>query len=114
MTAVFAFLFLLGCGSDDEEGLGTVGYVEGFFGGVAADEPKAALVGREVLASGGSAADAVTAMYFAMSVTLPSQASLGGGGVCVAYDSENLEVRALDFLARPPPLLRAARISAPR
>lgn len=102
MAAVVAVLFLLGCGSDDEEGLGTVGYVEGFYGGVAADEPKAALVGREVLASGGSAADAVTAMYFAMAVTLPSQASLGGGGVCVAYDSENLEVRALDFLARPP------------
>ncbi len=102
LAAVFAALILLGCGSDGEEGLGTVGYVEGFFGGVAADEPKAALIGREVLASGGSAADAVTAMYFAMAVTLPSQASLGGGGVCVAYDSESLEVRALDFLARPP------------
>ncbi len=102
LAAVFAVLFLLGCGSDDEEGLGTVGYVEGFLGGVAADEPKAALIGREVLASGGSAADAVTAMYFAMAVTLPSAASLGGGGVCVAYDSESLEVKALDFLARPP------------
>lgn len=95
-------LVLLGCGSNDEEGLGTVGYVEGFFGGVAADEPKAALIGREVLASGGSAADAVTAMYFAMAVTLPSQASLGGGGVCLAYNSSTLEVRALEFLARPP------------
>jgi gamma-glutamyltranspeptidase/glutathione hydrolase len=102
LAAVAAALILLGCGSDGDKGLGTVGYVEGFLGGVAADEPKAALVGREVLASGGSAADAVTAMYFAMAVTLPSQASLGGGGVCIAYDSENLEVRALEFLARPP------------
>lgn len=102
LAAVFTVLILLGCGSDDEEGLGTIGYVEGFLGGVAADEPKAAQIGRDVLASGGSAADAVTAMYFAMAVTLPSQASLGGGGVCVAYDSENLEVRALDFLARAP------------
>ncbi len=102
LAAVFAALILLGCGSDDEEGLGTVGYVEGFLGGVAADEPKAALIGREVLASGGSAADAVTAMYFAMAVTLPSAASLGGGGVCVAYDSEKMETRALEFLARPP------------
>jgi len=102
LAAVLAALILLGCGSNDEEGLGTVGYVEGFLGGVAADEPKAALIGRDVLAAGGSAADAVTAMYFTMAVTLPSAASLGGGGVCVAYDSDKLEVRALDFLARPP------------
>lgn len=99
---MLAALIVLGCGSSEDEGLGTIGYVEGFFGGVAADEPKAALIGRDVLAAGGSAADAVTAMYFAMAVTLPSAASLGGGGVCVAYDSQTLEVRALEFLARPP------------
>lgn len=59
--------------------------VEGFLGGIAADEPRAALVGRQVLTSGGNAADAATAMAFALSVTLPSRAGLGGGGACLAY-----------------------------
>ncbi len=64
---------------------GTPGFVEGFLGGVAADEPRAALVGRQMLSSGGNAADAATAIAFALSVTLPSRAGLGGGGACMAY-----------------------------
>jgi gamma-glutamyltranspeptidase/glutathione hydrolase len=76
--------------------------VTGFFGGVAVDEPRAALIGRDVLQIGGSAADAATAVYFALSVTMPSAASLGGGGLCVYFDSESGTVEALDFLTRPP------------
>jgi gamma-glutamyltranspeptidase / glutathione hydrolase len=94
-------LSLAACGSTDEE-FGTVGYVEGFFGGVAADEPHAAQTGRDVLSAGGSAADAVVAMYFVSAVTLPSAASLGGGGVCVGFDSASGEVQALEFFARRP------------
>lgn len=67
---------------------------------VVGDEPFAIKAGASVLADGGSAADAVTAMYFALSVTYPVAASLGGGGICIAQDSQSGTTREFDFLAR--------------
>lgn len=103
ILAVITPVLVLGaCALGDEEERGTIGFVEGFIGGVATDEPRAALVGRDILASGGTAADAAVAVYFTLAVTMPSAASIGGGGVCVIHDQENGEVIALDFLARAP------------
>ncbi len=78
---------LAACGSDSE--YGDIAIVEGFAGLVAADEPRAAVVGRDVLGNGGTAVDAAVAMYFALAVTRPSRAGLGGGGACVVFQSNS-------------------------
>lgn len=88
-----------GFGGPDE---GEAGFIEGFFGGIMVDEPRAALIGRDVLSAGGSAVDAAVAAYFTMAVTMPGGASLGGGGVCLVYDRSNSRVEAVEFLARVP------------
>jgi gamma-glutamyltranspeptidase/glutathione hydrolase len=69
-------------------------------GGAAVDEPRAALIARDVLANGGNAADAAVAAYFALAVTLPSAAGLGGGGVCLVHDAEKETTDVFDFLPR--------------
>jgi gamma-glutamyltranspeptidase / glutathione hydrolase len=63
------------------------------------DEPFSVKTGTAILAEGGSAADAVTAMFFAMAATYPVAAGLGGGGICLIADPAK-GVREFDFLPR--------------
>lgn len=74
--------------------------VNGFVGEVVADEPQAALAARDVLAKGGNAADAAAALGMALSVTLPSRASLGAGGACLAWKPGQPQGQAFLFLPK--------------
>lgn len=81
---------------------GQAGFVRGFLGGIVAEEPRAAVVAREVLSAGGSATDAAVALGFALSVSLPSRAALGGGGSCLVWNAARVETLAFDFPAKAP------------
>jgi len=86
---------LTGCQGSPE--LGTPGFVQGFAGAVVADEPHAALIGRDVLAAGGSAGDAATATFFALGVTKPASAGLAAHGYCLDYRVEDQTRQAYRF-----------------
>lgn len=66
-----------------DSGASAPGSVPSVFGYAVADEPQAAIVGRDILNHGGNAVDAAAAEGFAQAVTLPSRGGLGGGGVCL-------------------------------
>ncbi len=75
--------------------------MEGFLGAAIVEEPRAALMARDTLSLGGTAADAATAAFFAMTVTYPVAVGLGGGGVCLYYDHRANKTETLDFRLAP-------------
>jgi gamma-glutamyltranspeptidase / glutathione hydrolase len=80
--------------------LGATGSVAQTSTGLAVgDEPYAVKAGTAILSEGGSAADAVTAMFFSMTATYPVAAGLGGGGICLVADPAK-GIREYDFLPR--------------
>ncbi len=90
------FLALAGCGVVPSR-VGSVGYGQGY--AVAVDEQSAAQVAQDILSAGGTAADAAVATAFALSVSDPASAGLGGGGVCLVYDRVSRTAEALEFIA---------------
>lgn len=93
-----AGIFLLaGCSIDLGSSLG-LGGSDKTSAQVVGDEPFAVKVGAATLAQGGDAVDAATAMYFALSVTYPVSAGLGGGGICIVQDPARNQSEEFDFL----------------
>jgi gamma-glutamyltranspeptidase/glutathione hydrolase len=82
-------------------------YRSSSFAAVSADESRAAEVGRDILQGGGNATDAATAMFFALSVTLPSAASLGASGACIVHDEKTKAAEAIVF----PPIAAGGAIA---
>lgn len=110
-TAALLALLLAAC-SGDRPPVGVVGHVEGSPGAIVSPDPRAALVARDVLSAGGSAADAAVALYFVLAVTQPASAGLGGGGACVVAGAGADKAETLVFLpglpSRPTPPGRVA------
>ena len=100
LTALAGLTMLAGCAPGDQRPGGGLPTDPAFAGAVVADEPHAVLAAREVLAAGGSAADAAAALTFALAVTYPSAAGLGGGGQCLVYarGEDGDGIASLDFL----------------
>lgn len=62
----------------------------------------ASAAGLEMLKTGGNAIDAAVATTFAISVTEPQSAGIGGGGFLLLRDGKTGVTRALDFRERAP------------
>lgn len=97
----FTLLLFVGCNPNAIKTKGFDNSIQ-FYGGVASEEPYAALAAQDVLMAGGTAADAALSAYFTMAVTYPYAASLGGGGICIYYDSQSNKAESLSFLVRKP------------
>ncbi len=92
--------------------LGVIGHAGEGFGGAVSEEPAAALIARDALSAGGTAADAAVALYFGLAVTYPIAAALGGGGMCVVHSGDSAKAEVLDFLPRPDTAAAAGRTLA--
>jgi gamma-glutamyltranspeptidase/glutathione hydrolase len=102
-AASLLLLVLTGCsltGIGEDLGMGSSDPVVSGPGYVVGDEPLAVQTGAAILSQGGSAADAATAMYFALAATYPVAAGLGGGGICIARDPGSNRMQTIMFLSR--------------
>lgn len=63
---------------------------------VSAANPVAAQAGADILAAGGSAADAAIATQLVLNVVEPQSSGIGGGGFLIVYDAQSGAVQAFD------------------
>lgn len=78
-----------GCRADVEAVFGTGGLV-------VAAHPEAARIGADILARGGSAADAAVAVSVALTLVEPQSSGIGGGGFALYHDAATGSLRAYD------------------
>ncbi len=71
-------------------------------GMVVSADPLASAAGLAMLQQGGNAVDAAVATTFAISVTEPQSAGIGGGGFLLLRDGKTGTIKALDFRERAP------------
>jgi len=69
---------------------------------VAADNTLASGVGAEILAAGGTAADAAVGVATTLGLVQPFSSGLGGGGFCLYYDAAASDVLVYDFRETAP------------
>src|SRR5688572_17172768 len=71
-------------------------------GKVSAADPRAAAAGSEILAQGGSAADAALATMIALTVVEPQSSGIGGGSFLVHHDAATGRVTSFDGREKAP------------
>ena len=109
-AAITLMLLLSGCGVRQDlmggasKGLGEPKLQRSVVGFAVTPVPAATRAAEQILEQGGNAADAATAAGFALAVTLPSRAGLGGGGACLIHLPSHhgaASTTALMFLPAP-------------
>ncbi|HEY9281797.1 MAG TPA: gamma-glutamyltransferase [Eoetvoesiella sp.] len=71
--------------------------------------PLATQAGADILARGGSAADAVIAAQMVLNLVEPQSSGIGGGGFIVSFDASEQRMRAYDGRETAPALARSNR-----
>ncbi len=71
-------------------------------GMIVSASPIASEIGRDIMKSGGNAADAAVAVGFALAVCYPQAGNIGGGGFALTRSAESGKTLALDFREKAP------------